>query len=38
VGGKPCDTIVIFKSIILCAFSNLSDEQLEYRLKMRGTS
>ncbi len=31
-GRKPWDEIVMFKTIILCALYNLSDEQVEYQI------
>lgn len=34
-GRKPWDAVVMFKSIVLCALYNLSDDQVEYQLRDR---
>ncbi len=34
-GRKPWDAVVMFKAIVLCAPYNLSDDQVEYRLRDR---
>ena len=34
-GRKPWDSIVMFKTIVLCALYNLSDEQVEYQVRDR---
>ena len=34
-GRKPWDALVMFKSIVLCALYNLSDDQVEYQLRDR---
>ena len=34
-GRKPWDAIVMFKTIILCALYNLSDDQVEHQIRDR---
>jgi IS5 family transposase len=34
-GRKPWDAVVMFKTIVLCALYNLSDDQVEYQLRDR---
>ncbi len=34
-GRKPWDAIVMFKTLVLCALYNLSDDQIEYQLRDR---
>ena len=34
-GCKPWDAVVMFKSIVLCALYNLSDDQVEYQIRDR---
>ncbi|WP_373085935.1 IS5 family transposase [Sneathiella sp.] len=34
-GRKPWDAVVMFKTIVLCALYNLSDDQVEYQIRDR---
>ncbi len=34
-GGKPWDVIVMFKTLVLSALYNLSDDQIEYQVRDR---
>ena len=34
-GCKPWDAVVMFKSLVLCALYNLSDDQVEYQIRDR---
>lgn len=32
-GRKPWDAVIMYKVIVLCAFYNLSDDQVEYQIR-----